>query len=100
MQDVSLPLLSSFGAWALELVGSVVAQWHEGPGIEPASPALKGEFLMPGPPGKSLDFFLCIFLSLFCYVNLVKYYLFRKDPFFIILFKLLSYSFLDFLIEV
>ena len=26
------------------------------PGIEPASPALEGEVLTPGPPGKSLGF--------------------------------------------
>ena len=28
-----------------------------GPGIEPMSPALAGEFLATGPPGKPLNFF-------------------------------------------
>ena len=27
-----------------------------GPGIEPMSPALQGEFLTTGPPGKSMDY--------------------------------------------
>ena len=37
--------------------GLLAAPWHveiPGPGIEPASPALQGEFLSIGPPGKPL----------------------------------------------
>ena len=56
--------LCSCGAWALECVGSVVVACGFScptacgilvpqPGIEPKSPALEGEFLTTGPPGKS-----------------------------------------------
>lgn len=38
----------------------LVAPWYvglPGPGIEPASPALAGEFLITGPPGKPLGLY-------------------------------------------
>ena len=44
-----------FGFLALRHVGGILAPW---PGIEPAPPALKGEVLTTGLPGKSLIFFL------------------------------------------
>ena len=36
-----------------------------GPGLEPVSPALAGGFLTTAPPGKSLCFIFCFFISLF-----------------------------------
>ena len=58
--------LSSYSKQALECGGSIVAvhelnyPQHEGflvpqPGIKPVSPALQGEFLTTGPPGKLLE---------------------------------------------
>ena len=70
-------LLPRYGAWALECTGSLVAGYSLScptacgilvplPRIEPASPALEGEFLTTEPSGKSLFqsfecFNLCIF---------------------------------------
>ena len=67
-------LLSSYGVWAPERMGSVVAacglSWPMAcgisvprPGIEPTSPALEGGFSTTGPPGKSLHLFLSVSFS-------------------------------------
>ena len=40
-------------------------------GFEPASPALQGRFLTPGPPGKSLG---CFFFSLIIFIFLKDFY--------------------------
>ena len=45
----------------------IIAPW---PGIKPEPPALKGEVLASGPPGKSLSFFLLIWKT---FSNLLKY---------------------------
>ena len=59
--------LSSCDAWAI--------CDPPGPGIEHVFPALEGEFLTAGPPGKSLGFdFVGLFFLLFLFCSLLLWF--------------------------
>lgn len=52
MQLLGSPGLRAHSAYSCSIARGILVSW---PRIEPTSPALEGRFLIPGPPGKSLE---------------------------------------------
>ena len=67
-----------FWFFGCEVCGILVA-W---PGLEPTPPALEGKVLTTGPPGKSLWFLLCFFLTSLleydCFTMVCQFLLYNK----------------------